>query len=147
MKNLPPVPSPISAEVPKETKLRGPAGQHSDPPTGDDLEAERVVDGQVVDELLRDEAGDGEHRDAAVLELLGLHGLVLGRVRGLEAQRVEPDVARVVRLLQLEERLAGGGRGGHPADLGACRLADADDDGEELEEGRGRLADVVKVAD
>eukprot|EP00965_Chrysotila_dentata_P239946 6203394-Pleurochrysis_carterae.AAC.1 len=43
--------------------------------------------------LLREEASGGEHSQAAVLELLGLHGneLLLG-VR-LEAERVEAEVA------------------------------------------------------
>ena len=45
-------------------------------------------DAEVVGELLGDEAHGGEHGEAAVLELLGLHLGELGRVLRLEAERV-----------------------------------------------------------
>merc|ERR1719362_1344100 len=49
-------------------------------------------------ELLRDHAGDADHRKPAIVQLLGLHGREVGRALGLEAQRVEAKVAwRVLR--------------------------------------------------
>ena len=70
----------------------------------EDEQFERLEDGLVVHELLGEEARGREHREAAVLELLRLHLGELGRVRGLEAERVEADVARVVVLVE-ETRL------------------------------------------
>merc|ERR1719213_799678 len=89
-------------------------------------------DADVVGELLRDETGDREHGEAAVLELLGLDLSELGAVGGLEAERVEADVARVV--VVVEEVLALDLARRRPAGLGARGLDDADGDGEELEE-------------
>ena len=66
----------------------------------EDEQFERLEDGLVVDELLREEAGGREHGEAAVLELLRLHLGELGRVRGLEAEGVEADVAGVVVLVE-----------------------------------------------
>tara|TARA_B100000459_G_scaffold66963_1_gene36936 strand:+ start:223 stop:543 length:321 start_codon:yes stop_codon:yes gene_type:complete len=66
----------------------------------EDEELEGLEDRLVVDELLGEEARGREHGQAAVLELLRLHLGELGRVRGLEAERVEADVARVVVLVQ-----------------------------------------------
>mmetsp|Transcript_14759 Transcript_14759/g.33910 ORF Transcript_14759/g.33910 Transcript_14759/m.33910 type:complete len:252 (+) Transcript_14759:204-959(+) len=51
------------------------------------------------DSLLHHHARDGNHREAAVVELLGLHLLELRRVDRLEAERVEAVVARRVVLL------------------------------------------------
>mmetsp|Transcript_14758 Transcript_14758/g.33907 ORF Transcript_14758/g.33907 Transcript_14758/m.33907 type:complete len:241 (+) Transcript_14758:204-926(+) len=48
------------------------------------------------DSLLHHHARDGNHREAAVVELLGLHLLELRRVGGLEAHRIEAEVARRV---------------------------------------------------
>merc|ERR1719183_2505919 len=59
------------------------------------------------DSLLRQEAGRGDHGEAAVGELLLLHQPELLRVGRLEAQRVETEVAGVVALAQ---RLRGGRR-------------------------------------
>ena len=48
-------------------------------------------------ELLAHHAGDRDHGEAAVVELLGLHVLELGRVVRLEPERVKAEVAaRVV---------------------------------------------------
>ena len=70
----------------------------------EDEQFEGLEDGLVVDELLGQEARGREHGQSPVLELLRLHlgeGL---RVRGLEAEGVEADVARVVVLVE-EARL------------------------------------------
>merc|ERR1719258_1019680 len=48
------------------------------------------------DELLDDHAGDADHGEAAVVELLRLHLLELGGRLGLEAERVEAEVAVLV---------------------------------------------------
>ena len=45
------------------------------------------------DQLLDDHAGHGDHGEAPVVDLLGLHGLEARRVLGLEAERVEHEVA------------------------------------------------------
>ena len=66
----------------------------------EDEQFERLEDGLVVHELLGEEARGREHGQAAVLELLRLHLGELGRVRGLEAERVEADVAGVVVLVE-----------------------------------------------
>merc|ERR1719487_2689972 len=55
------------------------------------------------DGLLRQEASGGDHREAAVRELLLLHQAELGRVLRLERERVEAEVTRVVA--RLERRL------------------------------------------
>ena len=89
----------------------------------DALDAEVVEeDGLAVHELLRDEAGDREHGDAAVLDLLGGHLRELGRVLGLEAEGVEVDVTGVV--LIVEEVEAGALVGRLPAVEGAAELGD-----------------------
>merc|ERR1712025_974477 len=51
------------------------------------------------DALLHDHAGDGDHGEAAVVELLRLHLLERERVRRLQTERVESQVARRVRAL------------------------------------------------
>merc|ERR1719263_1449674 len=48
------------------------------------------------DALLDDHASDGDHRQAAVVELLVLHREELGRVRRLEPERVEAEVSGLV---------------------------------------------------
>ena len=55
------------------------------------LHAKVLKDALAVCEFLCDEASSGEHRKAAMLELLGLHLLELGGVLRLEAKRVEPE--------------------------------------------------------
>ena len=64
------------------------------------LGREVLDDALAVDELLEEEAGDRDHGEAAVLEFLGRHLGEFLRVRGLEAGRVEADVARVVLVLE-----------------------------------------------
>merc|ERR1711990_1146604 len=46
-------------------------------------------------QLLPDHAGDADHSEPAVVELLGLHLPELGRAGRLEAERVEAEVARL----------------------------------------------------
>mmetsp|Transcript_7566 Transcript_7566/g.25880 ORF Transcript_7566/g.25880 Transcript_7566/m.25880 type:complete len:288 (-) Transcript_7566:35-898(-) len=108
-------------------------------------EAEGLEDGLVVDELLRDEAGRREHREAAVLELLRRHLVELGGVRGLEAQGVEADVAGVVVLVELADGRAVLGE--RPALERAVHLEAADGEGADLEEGGVLLADLGEVVD
>ena len=52
------------------------------------------------DGLLREEARGGDHAEAAVRELLLLHGAELGRVGRLEAERIEADVSGVIRVTE-----------------------------------------------
>ena len=47
-------------------------------------------------ELLSDHTGDRNHREASVVDLLGGHLLVLDSIRGLESDRVEAEIARLV---------------------------------------------------
>ena len=47
----------------------------------------------AVRQLLSDHADDADHREAAVVDLLGLHLLELGGAGGLEAERVPAQVA------------------------------------------------------
>merc|ERR1711924_511472 len=68
------------------------------------LGREVLDDALAVDELLKEEAGDRDHSEAAVLELLGSHLGEFLRVRGLEAGGAEADVARVVLVLEAAER-------------------------------------------
>merc|ERR1719337_516841 len=49
------------------------------------------------DELLRDHAGDGNHGEPAVVQLLRLHRLELGRVRRRQAERVPAAVVAAQR--------------------------------------------------
>lgn len=55
-------------------------------------EAQVHEDGLVVDELLHNEAGCGQHGQAAVVELLGRQGVELGLVGRLEAEGVKACV-------------------------------------------------------
>merc|ERR1719240_1925708 len=50
-------------------------------------------------QLLRDHAGGGNHGEAAVVELLGLHLLELLRISGLEAEWIETQVSWLVVFL------------------------------------------------
>merc|ERR1719331_2148751 len=52
------------------------------------------------DELLDDHASDANHGQAAMVELLGLHLDLLLRVRWVQSQRVQPEVARDTIRLQ-----------------------------------------------
>eukprot|EP00964_Phaeocystis_antarctica_P045543 scaffold26226_cov79-Phaeocystis_antarctica.AAC.4 len=72
------------------------------------------------DALLHDHAGDGDHGKAAVVELLALHLLESERVRRLQAERVEAQVARRVRGLH-----------GPPLDIGVLK---GGQDGEHLDD-------------
>ena len=52
-------------------------------------EAPRRAPGRLGHRLLREEAGRGDHREAAVRELLLLHQAELSGVLGLEAEGIE----------------------------------------------------------
>eukprot|EP00959_Pyramimonas_sp_CCMP1952_P310865 6505595-Pyramimonas_sp.AAC.1 len=67
----------------------------------------------VVDLLLSDHTADGEHGEAAVVQLTGLHGLVLLRVGRLQAEGVELEVAHLVVFLDGVEVIPGGGSPAH----------------------------------
>merc|ERR1719324_1887147 len=113
-----------------------------------DAELEEVSrDDLAVDELLRDEARDREHGEAAVLQLLRGHHLELRRIGRLEAERIEADVTRVV--VVREEAVAPGAllRRLHPAVERAVELRERDGEGEALEEDGVDGADLVEVAD
>ena len=67
--------------------------------------AERLEEeGRLADDsdaghvLLDGEADDGDHREAAVLELLGLHGEPVGGGGGVQAEGIETEVAGYVVL-------------------------------------------------
>jgi hypothetical protein len=64
----------------------------------------------MVDELLGDEPGDGNHGQAAVVQLLGLEVVLLLGVGGVQAQGVEAEVTGNVGVIvvQLVEARAGG---------------------------------------
>merc|ERR1719478_1058508 len=99
--------------------------------------------GLAGDGLLQQEGGGGEHGEAAVRELLLLHLAELGGVLGLEAERVEAEVARVVA----------GAEGGLRLELLAVQLTEAGLDAERLggadaaehhePDGRGQLQDLL----
>merc|ERR1719478_1962818 len=99
--------------------------------------------GLAGDGLLQQEGGGGEHGEAAVRELLLLHLAELGGVLGLEAERVEAEVARVVA----------GAEGGLRLELLAVQLTEARLDAERLgradaaehhePDGRGQLRDLL----
>merc|ERR1719337_605976 len=73
------------------------------------------------DELLRDHAGDGNHGEPAVVQLLRLHRLELGRVRRRQAERVPAAVVAAQRagLMVGPDRPA--------LDVGVLKRKDAED--------------------
>ncbi|CAH0374704.1 unnamed protein product [Pelagomonas calceolata] len=122
------------------------------------LGREVLDDALAVDELLEEEASDRDHGEAAVLELLGSHLGEFLRVRGLEAGRVEADVAGVVLVLEAAERRVirkvgeravrrVRARRRRPARERARDLGEADAKHEDLEEDGHLGADLVEVAD
>merc|ERR1719331_2160739 len=84
-------------------------------------------------ELLDDHARGGEHGEAAVLELLG--------VLGLEAERVEVEVARRVARAELEVVLRH--RRLHPAAERTERLRHGDEEEDDRPEARRHLPELV----
>eukprot|EP00964_Phaeocystis_antarctica_P003950 scaffold2119_cov67-Phaeocystis_antarctica.AAC.6 len=98
--------------------------------------------GRVRDGLLREEAGRGEHAQAAVLQLLGLHDAELRGVGRLQAERVEADVAGHVVVQQLLEDVLRLVRVG-PALGDAQRLAATDEDGDKRPHDNGQLGELV----
>mmetsp|Transcript_61656 Transcript_61656/g.135067 ORF Transcript_61656/g.135067 Transcript_61656/m.135067 type:complete len:296 (+) Transcript_61656:292-1179(+) len=90
-------------------------------------------------QLLQGEASNGNHRQAAVVQLLGLQLLQLVLVLGAQAQGVEVQVAQVVLLLQGVEGLASGGG---PAQGDAVRLGQANGNQERLVEARLELLEL-----
>ena len=81
--------------------------------------------------LLHSEAGDGDHGQAPVVDLLGLELSLGGGVGGQQAQGVEAQLAGVV--LRPDLLRCGGAQGG-PALGDALRLQDADEQDDELPE-------------
>jgi hypothetical protein len=105
---------------------------------------EVLEDSLSVGELLGHESRGGKHGEAAVLELLGLHGDELGRVLGLEAEGVEAEVAGDVVGAEEAGLVDGDVAGAHPAPLGAVEL----DLGNGEDEGRPeRSGDLGQVGD
>merc|ERR1719238_904329 len=92
-------------------------------------------------ELLDDHARGGEHGEAAVLELLGLHLLERLGVLGLEAERVEVEVARRVARAELEVVLRH--RRLHPAAERTERLRHGDEEEDHGPEARRHLPELV----
>ena len=97
---------------------------------------------QAVDEFLRDHTRDGNHGDAAVVELLqAQHVELFSRLAGAEAERVKVEVARGVAILQ-QEQLVGLARI-LPALLHAGGLSERDDRTDREPERRRHLLEVV----
>lgn len=101
-----------------------------------------LENGLAVNEFLSDKSSGSEHRKASVLDLLNLHGLEFRRILGAEAEGVEADVSGGVVVPQ-EELIIGRVRGGHPANLSAVNLGNADGNDEGFPEGTGNLREVV----
>jgi len=102
----------------------------------------RLEDVLAVDELLADEAGDGNHGEAPVVELLHLDALhVVGRLALAEAEGVPRVVAGDVGVL-LEEQ-AGRLKGRLPRLVDAVGLGEDDADAEGHSEEGGDLLEVV----
>lgn len=97
--------------------------------------------GSLVDKLLCDETGSSKHGKSAVLNLLGLHGLKLGRVFRAEAERIETNVSRGV--VVTEEELLLRVRGANPPNLGTIDLRDSNEEDKSLPERRRDLREVV----
>merc|ERR1719409_1797460 len=91
--------------------------------------------------LLDDHAGGGEHGEAAVLELLGLHLLERLGVLGIEAERVEVEVAGGVARAELEVVLRD--RRLHQAAERAERLRHGDEEEDHGPEARRHLPELV----
>lgn len=106
------------------------------------LHAKVLKDALAVCEFLCDEASSGEHRKAAMLELLGLHLLELGGVLGPEAEGVEVDVAGHIVVTETELVLTLEVSGGHPPDLSAVHLGHGDGEDQDFPEGLGDLLEV-----
>jgi hypothetical protein len=97
---------------------------------------------QAVDEFLRNHTRDGNHGDAAVVELLqAQHVELFSRLAGAEAERVEVEVARGVAILQ-QEQLVGLARI-LPARLHTAGLSERDDRTDREPERRRHLLEVV----
>mmetsp|Transcript_2970 Transcript_2970/g.10656 ORF Transcript_2970/g.10656 Transcript_2970/m.10656 type:complete len:322 (+) Transcript_2970:47-1012(+) len=104
------------------------------------VERERLEERLMVDQLLGHHTRDTDHREAAVAELLGLHGRELLGTGGFEAERIEANVARVISRAQLEE-VAGARL--HPAAPRAPRLRHADRQREQRQHGPRDLLQLV----
>ena len=99
-------------------------------------------DSLSVGEFLGHEPGGGDHRQASVLEFLGLQELELLGVGGLEAERIEPDVTRGVPVPQKSGLVEGDVLGLDPSDGRSLLLGGTDADGEEHPERNGDLGEV-----
>lgn len=73
-----------------------------------DLSEKMSEDGLAVHQLLRPDTDGRNHREPAVVELLGLHLHLPCLVLGHEAKRVEPEVSRLVVLLEVGDTLLDG---------------------------------------
>lgn len=96
----------------------------------------KLEDGLASDELLGDDAGDADHGEAAVVELLGANSIECIGVSGLEAKRIEAKVAVDVVGLELGDTgsaLVGVDRG-LPADDNVLALNQRDDEHDDLPE-------------
>mmetsp|Transcript_21400 Transcript_21400/g.65113 ORF Transcript_21400/g.65113 Transcript_21400/m.65113 type:complete len:286 (-) Transcript_21400:44-901(-) len=92
--------------------------------------------------LLRHEAGRRKHGEAAMRELALLHGAEFRRVLGLEAKRVETEVARVVvipKALHVVHALVRVG----PALLDAEGLGEANTEGHQEPHGRRKTRNLL----
>ena len=104
--------------------------------------AEVLKDSLAVACLLGEEASGGEHGEAAVLKLLGLHLEELGGVLGLEAEGVEAHVTGSVVGAEKSCLVDGSLRGGNESLVGADLLDGTDGADEGDPEGGGDLGEV-----
>ena len=103
-------------------------------------------DGFFVHEFLRNEAGHRDHRQAPVLELSGLSAHEIGGFTGLESQRIEANVARVVVGFEHPEIGGSSFDGPPPPDHAPVQLRYRNDAHQKLEPKRGHFADLVQMA-
>jgi hypothetical protein len=84
----------------------------------DSLRREVFNDSLSIDQLLGEESGSSKHRQATILEFLGLHKSKFLGIRGLQAKGVKFQVARDVFLAQKTGLVVGDVLGFDPADFG-----------------------------
>ena len=109
-------------------------------------ESEVDEDFLSVDKFLCDHARKSEHGKTSVLEFLGVELVEFGLVFGGESKRVETNVTGEIFFL---EDTAGSENvtGGSPSLKSTVELEGSNDDGEDLEKGRGDSSDLVEVTD
>jgi len=101
-----------------------------------------LKDSLSINQLLGNETSSGEHGQAAVLELLGLHLEEFLRVLRGKSKRVKVQVPRSVVFPELESILALSVLRVLPPDLRAVGLDDTDAQNQNLPEGLGNLGKV-----